>query len=142
MCVVLYPFDWFFASTIWRVRRRLTDRSSSSAWISEAYARSASTVPYVWYASADYLLVDELVVGMEVELRCYGIVRSAVGRKTISWELDPGTTVGELLDELETEFSDITPSDLVVMQDRSHLPAEHELADGDVLSISNSPMRE
>lgn len=42
---------------------------------------------------------------MNVELRCFGPVREAVGAKTAERELPEGATVGDLLDELATEFS-------------------------------------
>jgi molybdopterin synthase sulfur carrier subunit len=44
---------------------------------------------------------------MNVELRCFGPVREAVGAKTAERELADGATVGDLLAELTTEAPEL-----------------------------------
>lgn len=41
---------------------------------------------------------------MEIELRSFATYREAIGEKTIERSYDEGTTVGDVLADLETEF--------------------------------------
>jgi sulfur-carrier protein len=41
---------------------------------------------------------------MEIELRSFATYREAIGEKTIERSYDEGTTVGEVLADLESEF--------------------------------------
>jgi molybdopterin converting factor small subunit len=79
---------------------------------------------------------------MRVELRCYGAVRRSVGEASVTLVLDDGATVGDALDALARRVSDELPVEPVVMRDRRHLDPETELADGDVVSVTDSPMPE
>mgnify|MGYP000660493295 CR=1 FL=1 len=84
---------------------------------------------------------------MEVEVRCYGDVREAVGERAIRLELEPGATTADLLDAMASATAYV-PFDvpkgrhLAVMRERRHLDAADALADGDVVGISESPMPE
>jgi molybdopterin synthase sulfur carrier subunit len=44
---------------------------------------------------------------MNVELRCFGPVRDAVGARTTERDLPEGATVGDLLSELAAESADL-----------------------------------
>jgi molybdopterin converting factor small subunit len=79
---------------------------------------------------------------MRVELRCYGAVRRAVGDASVSLDLEEGATVGEALDALAGRVDGELPAEPVVMRDRRHLDGETELSDGDVVSVTDSPMPE
>jgi molybdopterin converting factor small subunit len=79
---------------------------------------------------------------MRVELRCYGAVRRAVGEASIGLELDDGATVGDALAALAERVDGDLPVEPVVMRDRRHLAPETTLADGDVVSVTDSPMPE
>lgn len=85
---------------------------------------------------------------MDVEIRLYGRVKQALGERRIRMSIDAGATTGELLDRLEATYDgfdrdDLSgPAGLIVMRGRRHLDHETELADGDVVSISDSPMVE
>ena len=79
---------------------------------------------------------------MQVEVRCYGAVRGAVGEKSIELDLEEGATVGDVLDALDARADADLPTDAVVMRDRRHLDRETVVADGDVVSVTDSPMPE
>ena len=85
---------------------------------------------------------------MNVELRFFATFRQAVGTKVVEREYDAGTTVGEVLRELESEYEglegqlvendDLRPHINVLKSGREvlHLDGmETELEDGDQLSI-------
>lgn len=85
---------------------------------------------------------------MNIELRCYGRVKQALGDRRLTITIDEGATVGDLLDSLETTYDtfdreDLSgPAGLIIMRERRHLDDDTELAAGDVVSISDSPMVE
>lgn len=79
---------------------------------------------------------------MRVELRCYGAVRRAVGDASVALDLEEGATVEDALDVLADRADGDLPAKPVVMRDRRHLDREAELADGDVVSVTDSPMPE
>ena len=79
---------------------------------------------------------------MRVEFRCYGGVRAAIGEKSVALDLEEGDIVGDALDALASRTGSDLPADAVVMRDRRHLDREAELADGDVVSVTDSPMPE
>ncbi|NIC00432.1 ubiquitin-like small modifier protein 1 [Halobacterium sp. R2-5] len=85
---------------------------------------------------------------MNVELRFFATFRQAVGTKVVEREYDDGTTVGDVLRELEAEYDGLDgqlvengglrPHINVLKSGREvlHLDGmETELADGDSLSI-------
>lgn len=84
---------------------------------------------------------------MDVEVRCYGDVREAVGERSVHLDLSTGATVADLLDAIATT-TDYDPFDvakgrhLAVMRERRHLDEGDVLADGDVVGMSESPMPE
>lgn len=43
-------------------------------------------------------------MGMDIELRSFATYREAIGEKTIERSYDEGTTVGDVLADLESEF--------------------------------------
>ncbi|WP_135806718.1 ubiquitin-like small modifier protein 1 [Halorussus marinus] len=82
---------------------------------------------------------------MDVELRFFATFREAVGQKVLEREVEPGTTVGEVLDDLVAEYDldvyedgDIR-SQVSVMKngtDVYHLDGiDTALADGDAVSV-------
>ena len=80
---------------------------------------------------------------MRVELRCYGAVRRAVGEASVALDLDEGATVADALDALADRVDDgDLPDDPVVMRERRHLDTGTPLADGDAVSVTDSPMPE
>lgn len=80
---------------------------------------------------------------MRVELRCYGTVRRAVGEASVALDLDEGATVADALTALADRVDDgDLPADPVVMRERRHLDRGARLADGDALSVTDSPMPE
>lgn len=80
--------------------------------------------------------------GMRVELRCYGAVRRSVGEASVAVELADGATVADALAALADRVDGDLPVEPVVMRDRRHLDPGTELADGDVVSVTDSPMPE
>ncbi|GAA0281452.1 ubiquitin-like small modifier protein 1 [Halobacterium noricense] len=85
---------------------------------------------------------------MNVELRFFATFREAVGTKVVEREYDEGTTVGEVLRELETEYEGLAgqlvendglrPHINVLKSGREVLHLDGmatELEDGDQLSI-------
>ena len=79
---------------------------------------------------------------MRVELRCYGAVRRSVGEASVTLTLEDGATVGDALAALAERVDGDLPVTPVVMRDRRHLDPETDLADGDVVSVTDSPMPE
>lgn len=84
---------------------------------------------------------------MDVEVRCYGDVREAVGGHSLDLELEAGATVADLLDAIAAS-TPYNPHDvptgrhLAVMRERRHLDPDDALTDGDVIGLSESPMPE
>lgn len=85
---------------------------------------------------------------MELELRFFATFREAVGGKTVAYELDGESTVGDVLRQLEAEYEglagslvvdgELAPQINVLKNGREvlHLEGLHTtLADGDRLSI-------
>ena len=83
-----------------------------------------------------------LRVFMRVELRCYGGVRAVIEESSVTVDLDDGATVEDALTALADRVDGDLPLDPVVMRDRRHLDPETALADGDVVSVTDSPMPE
>lgn len=85
---------------------------------------------------------------MDIELRCYGRVKQALGDRRLAVTLEDAATVGDLLDTLEDRYEAFDrdalsgPAGLIVMRDRRHLGVDAELGAGDVVSLSDSPMVE
>jgi molybdopterin converting factor small subunit len=84
---------------------------------------------------------------MNVELRCYGAVRTTLGAKSLELTLPEGATVATALDRLgETcgGFARLARNEdaVIVMRDRTHLDRTTALADGDVVSLSTPPVRD
>jgi molybdopterin converting factor small subunit len=84
---------------------------------------------------------------MDVTIRCYGGVRTAVDARTIEVTLPEGATVATLFDRLrETRpgFDRLVRDGraVVVMRGRRHLDRAAALADGDAVSLSTSPTRD
>ncbi|WP_049935625.1 MoaD/ThiS family protein [Haloplanus natans] len=84
---------------------------------------------------------------MNVELRCYGAVRTALGAQSLERSLPEGATVATVLDRLgeaNPDFARLARDEdgVVVMRDRTHLDRDAPLADGDVVSLSTSPVRD
>ncbi len=83
---------------------------------------------------------------MDVEVKCYGDVRGAVGDKSVSVSLEAAstTTVEDVLAALEANLDDDRelPDDLIVMRERAHVDRETAVAAGDVLSLTDPPMPE
>lgn len=84
---------------------------------------------------------------MDVELRCYGAVRDAVGAATLAREFDRGSTVGDAIEALAATASGFDPDDvagggLVVLRNGRPADRDDRLADGDVLALSDRAMRE
>lgn len=85
---------------------------------------------------------------MEVQVRCYGRVKQALGTRRTTVTLARGSTVGDLIGSLEDAHAEFDPervsgpSGLIVMRARQHLDDHTALSDGDVVSISDSPMVE
>lgn len=88
------------------------------------------------------------VVAVRIEVRCYGEVAQTVGRSELA--LTPDTegevTVEAVLGTLEDshpEFDvDRFSGGLVAMLNGTHADQKTALSDGDVLALSQSPMRE
>lgn len=85
---------------------------------------------------------------MELELRFFATFREAVGTKTVSREVDDGSTVGDVLYELESAYDglegqlvengDLRPQINVLKNGREvlHIDGmETSLEDGDTLSV-------
>lgn len=86
---------------------------------------------------------------MHIDVRSFATFREAVGQKTISREFDDGTTVGDVLRALETEFDglegelldetgDIRPQLSVLKNGREVLHidgTETALDEGDTVSV-------
>jgi molybdopterin synthase sulfur carrier subunit len=86
---------------------------------------------------------------MELELRFFATFREAVGQKTVDWEVDEGSTVGDVLEAIEDEYpelvgellddeGDIQPQLTVLKNGREVVHIEGtatELEDGDRLSV-------
>ncbi len=83
-----------------------------------------------------------LAGAMRVELRCYGAVGRAVGERSVALDLEEDATVRDALDALADRVDGELPAEPVVMRDRGHLDRETTLADGDVVSVTDSPMPE
>lgn len=85
---------------------------------------------------------------MRVTLRCYGNVGEAVGSRSVELSLPTEATAEDALETLGEEYPSVdrlragTNGDLVMMRDRRHLDRDTPLADGDVVSVSTSPMPE
>jgi len=83
---------------------------------------------------------------MDVEIRCYGDARAAVGEKSVVLSLDdePPVTVETVLAALDADLDgDRTlPDDLIVMRERTHVDRGTQVANGDVLSLTDPPMPE
>lgn len=79
---------------------------------------------------------------MRVELRCYGDVRRAVGEGSVALDLEEGATVADALDVLADRVEGDLPDAPVVMRERRHLDRGTALADGDAVSVTDSPMPE
>ncbi|MFB6156665.1 MAG: MoaD/ThiS family protein [Haloferacaceae archaeon] len=88
---------------------------------------------------------------MEVEVRTYGDVRSAVGERTLTLDLPADATVADALAALASD-SDLTIPDgsdadaLLVVRNGRNVALDEgratRLAPGDRLSLSGSPMPE
>lgn len=88
-------------------------------------------------------------VSMELELRFFATFRAAVGEKSITREFDDGTTVGDVLAAIESEFpelagelldedGDIRPQLSVLKNGREVLHIEGTatpLSEGDSVSV-------
>ncbi|QLD86888.1 MoaD/ThiS family protein [Natronomonas halophila] len=86
---------------------------------------------------------------MELELRFFATFRAAVGQKTVTWEVDDDSTIGDILWAIEDEYpelvgelldedGDIQPQLTVLKNGREvvHLEGtETELDDGDRVSV-------
>ncbi|NHX36481.1 MULTISPECIES: ubiquitin-like small modifier protein 1 [Halolamina] len=85
---------------------------------------------------------------MNVELRFFATFRQAVGRKVVEREFPEGTTIGEVLYELEEEYDDLSGQLIEDGELRPHINVlksgrealhldgmETVLEDGDRLSI-------
>jgi molybdopterin synthase sulfur carrier subunit len=86
---------------------------------------------------------------MELELRFFATFRAAVGQKTVNWEVDDESTIGDVLRTIEEEYpelvgelldedGDIQPQLTVLKNGREvvHLEGtETELDDGDRVSV-------
>lgn len=84
---------------------------------------------------------------MDVTVRCYGGVRTALEARSIELELPDGASVATLLDRLEEGHSPFARlrrdgGSVIVMRDRVHLNRDTTLDDGDEVSLSTSPMRD
>jgi molybdopterin converting factor small subunit len=84
---------------------------------------------------------------MDVEIDCYGAVRTALDARSVTISLPEGATVATLLDRLgerHPEFARLARDEetVLVMRDRTHLDRRTPLADGDVVSLSTSPVRD
>lgn len=86
---------------------------------------------------------------MTIEIRLFAGVRAAVGERTLTHEVEPGTTVRELLARLEEEHPALEgrlleaaeiASSITVLRNGTHVAhfegLATELADGDCLSIT------
>jgi molybdopterin synthase sulfur carrier subunit len=86
---------------------------------------------------------------MELELRFFATFRAAVGQKTVNWEVDDESNIGDILRAIEEEYpelvgelldedGDIQPQLTVLKNGREvvHLEGtETELDDGDRVSV-------
>ena len=88
---------------------------------------------------------------MRIEIRFFGQLRDAVGQKTIQLELNDGTTLDRMIDELVEERPSLTgyftnnedrSSSLVVMKNGTHVQylnkSDPVLADGDTVTFTTS----
>ncbi|PSP79548.1 hypothetical protein BRC81_04875 [Halobacteriales archaeon QS_1_68_20] len=84
----------------------------------------------------------------ELELRFFATFRQAVGQKTVHREVDDGTTVGDLLAALESEYDGLDGELIVDGELREHLSVllngrdvvhqeglDTSLSDGDTVSV-------
>lgn len=83
---------------------------------------------------------------MEIEMRFFANFREAVGQKTIYKEYSTGTTVGDVLEDVEAEYSDVELFEdgelrqfLSIMKNGRDITyidgTETDLAEGDTVSI-------
>ena len=89
---------------------------------------------------------------MELEILTYGHVRDAAGQKTLVREYPADTSVGDVLDALESAFdltdltADFEQNTLVVHKNgrdvKLDADLETTLEDGDRLSLTGTPMPE
>jgi len=84
---------------------------------------------------------------MDVTVRCYGGVRTALEARSIELELSDGASVATLLDRLGERYPRFarlrrSGRSVVAMRDRVHLDRDTTLDDGDVVSLSTSPTRD
>src|ERR1044071_2407965 len=69
---------------------------------------------------------------MRVRLRYFAMVRELVGRSEETRDVESGTTVGRLFDQLVAETPRLAPprSGVLLMVDQEYVPAEPVLSDG------------
>lgn len=76
---------------------------------------------------------------MTVTIRTYKNIRTAVGQKSVEWDVDQDATVASVLSQLADEHG-IDPDDAVVMKNGTHVgPSERDstaVEAGDSLSIT------
>jgi molybdopterin converting factor small subunit len=77
---------------------------------------------------------------VEVTIRCYGGVADAVGERSLARVVEPGSTVGDVVDGLNAEFEGFDPGshpeDLVYRVNGGRADADTRLGDGDAVVIS------
>ena len=88
---------------------------------------------------------------IRIEIRFFGQLRDTVGRKIIEFDVENGTTLDRMFDELLEEYPPLTgyladtearSSSLVVMKNGTHVQHLNEsdpvLDDGDTVTLSTS----
>ncbi len=89
---------------------------------------------------------------MEIEVQTYGEIREAVGAKRLARNCSEGTTVGELVASLFSEFESLEAAtefdrgSLLILKNGRNVSllegSETPLEDGDRVSLSGTPMPE
>lgn len=80
-----------------------------------------------------------------INVRTYRLARDRLGAKELSWSIDEGATVGELLAEIGETY-DLDPDAFLVMKNRRNIKQldglDTPLSDGDAVTLSIGSLSE
>ncbi len=70
---------------------------------------------------------------MRVTLRHFALIRETIGRSTEERTIEPGTAMGQLYDQLASEFPRLAPlkASVMMMANQSYVPSDHPITEGD-----------
>src|SRR5690606_25195632 len=74
---------------------------------------------------------------LRVMIRLFASAREAVGSETVDWTLEPGTTVGDLLERLDRDYPGLASlrGRLLISVNQRYAGREQVLADGDEVGV-------